>query len=450
MARKDEQRSKYIVELEKSLKELKIEKQEIATLLNKSDKTITRYFSEDTPIKPAYREKIDKYVEERTIYGNYEHRPSKVFSKLIDRLLKEFKDEITQNEFAQLTWLSNQSQVSKTTTGVKMLSAKEQYDILSIFLRLCTNQKADMSRGFNAADVFSKHYDTAKELYLMLHGNTESFEMFEKYKDNEFSNFVIKLTLINYFITLPYKAQELILDCPSAFFDSLQILYYDKFIDYDRIDGSSLYPSAHRFMDRFNSMPANRRIAFQQLLEKMAADQGVFSYYDQRDNWELFDMVTQYRKMIRSARDRGIGDTTETCIRFGRRIDGFVPNYNYSIEDMKDKDKDISFDKDKQIRRFEAVIHDLIDFDRTSYTVNELTDMIIDDIEYRLTMCPYEWHIWMLYASYVFAYQEDDSISELMDTIMSIPNVSDITGFPDIQIDEEDVTKFTDIFNDNK
>ena len=142
MARKDEQRSKYIVELEKSLKELKIEKQEIATLLNKSDKTITRYFSEDTPIKPAYREKIDKYVEERTIYGNYEHRPSKVFSKLIDRLLKEFKDEITQNEFAQLTWLSNQSQVSKTTTGVKMLSAKEQYDILSIFLRLCTNQKA--------------------------------------------------------------------------------------------------------------------------------------------------------------------------------------------------------------------------------------------------------------------------------------------------------------------
>ena len=301
MAHNDEQRSEYIVKLENSLKELTIPKNEIATLLNKSDKTITRYFTGDTSIKPACREKIDKYIEEKSKYGDYEHRPSKVFSKLIDRLFKEFKDEITQDDFALLAGLSNQSQVSKITTGEKMLSAKEQYDILLIFLRLCTNQKADMSYGFNAANVFTKHYDTAKELYLMLFGNTESFEMFERYKENEFSNFVIKLTLINYFVTLPYQAQELILNCPSAFFDSLQILYFDKFIDYDRIDGSSLYPSAHKFMDRFNSMPHDKRIAFQCSLEEMATRGKVFSYRDHRDNWELFDIVTQYRQMIRSA-----------------------------------------------------------------------------------------------------------------------------------------------------
>ena len=126
-----------------------------------------------------------------------------------------------------------------------------------------------------------------------------------------------------------------------------------------------------------------------------------------------------------------------------------MPNYYYCIDDMKDKEKDSFLDKDTQIKRFEAVIHDLIDFDRTSYTVDELTDMIIDDIEYRLTMCPFEWHIWMLYASYVFAYQEDDSIYELMDMIMKVSDVSEITGIPDIQISEEDVSKFTDIFKDN-
>lgn len=410
--------SKYIAELAETIRELAVSKNEIAQYIGVSDKTVSRYFAEESRIKDKNKEKIQQLIEERSHYGEYQHKPAKVFANLFNALFNEFQDEITQEEFAELAGFSGQSQISKISSGEKQLSSEEQYNILSAFLRLCTNQNAYNCRGFDAENVFSRHYDTARSLYLTLYGNTESFDMFERYRENEFSNFVIKLTLINYFVTLPYNAQELILNSPSAFFDSLQILYFDSFIECPRVGGNALYPSVSEFMDRFNDMPHHTRKVFQKELEVLAAEKKVFSYYDHSDNWQLFDITTQYRRMIKSARDRRIADTTETLVYIGERIDGYKPIYGYSIDDLKDETKDSCFDRDKQVKRFEAVIHDLIDFDRTQYTVDELTDLIIDDIEYRLTMCPYEWHMWMLYASYVFAYQEDDTIYELMDRIL--------------------------------
>ena len=413
----DKESIEYAEKLSVSLRELVIEKGELAELLHKSGKTITRYLKQENVIKKSDREKIDCLIKERSEYYEFKHIPSEEFKGIVDDLLKEFKDEITQKGFAKLVGFSNQSQVSKSTTGEKILSTKEQYDVLSAFLRLCTNQNAYDFRGFDAANVFTKHYDTAKRLYRMLHGNTVSFERFEKYEDLEFSNFVVKLRLINYFVTLPYQAHVLMLDNPSAFFDSLQILYFDRFIECERVGGNALYPSVSEFIDRFNELPRRKRIVFQNVLEQMCAEKRVFSYYDYRDNWQLFDIVTQYRRMIRSARDRRIADTTDTLDHFGKRIDGYEPICDYNIDYLKDKDKDNSIDEEKQRRLFEEIIYDLIDFDRTQYTIDELTDHIIDDIEKRLTMCPYEWYIWMLYASYVFAYQEDDSIYELMQDV---------------------------------
>ena len=191
-------------------------------------------------------------------------------------------------------------------------------------------------------------------------------------------------------------------------------MYFDCFTDYDSLGGAVLYPGVAEFINRFNDLSRQRRVVFQNLLEQMCAEKKVFSYYDHRDNWQLFDIVTQYRRMIKSARDRKIADTTDTLVHFGERIDGYKPIYDYNIDYLKDRDKDSQIDVEKQRRRFEEIIYDLIDFDRTRYTIDELTVLIIDDIEKRLTMCPYEWYMWMLYASYVFAYQEDDSIYDLM------------------------------------
>lgn len=413
----DKESVSYISRLSETIKELAISKSDIASLLNKTEKTVSRYFANECAIKASDREKIDRFINERSVYGNYQHRSAEVFKDWFKKLYEEFKDDISQKELAEQVGLGGQSQISKVSSGEKHLTTKEQYDILSVFLRLCINQNANNDHCFNAENVFTKHYDTAGDLYCKLYGNTKLFEEFENDKKNGRSNFAIKLSLINYLVQLPYQAQELILNHPLAFFDSLQILYFDNFSECSRIGGDALYPSVSEFIDAFNSLPREKRILFQQRLEELTAEKKVFSYYDHKDNWKLFDIVNQYRMMISSARERRIADTTETAIRFGERLDGYKPIYCYVIDDLKDETKDKAFDKDKQFKRFESVIYDLIDFDRELYSVDELTNLIMYDIKKRLTMCPYEWYMWMLYASYVFAYQEDETIYDLLEDV---------------------------------
>ena len=413
----DKESIAYIEEVSKKIKELAISKHEIAVLLGKTEKTISRYFAQESPVRKTDREKIDRFIDERSRHGEYTHTPSDKFKKRFEKLCDEFKDDITQASLAEQVGLGSQTQISKIKSGDKLLSTEEQYKILSVFLKLCINQNASNDHCFNAENVFTNHYNTAKDLYSDLYGNTRSFETFEKNKKNGLSNFVIKLSLINYLIQLPYKAQELILKYPLAFFDSLQILYFEDFSECPRLDGDALYPSVSGFIDRFNCLPRQKRILFQHLLEKLTAESKVFSYYDYKDNWKLFDIVNQYRMMIISARERRIADTTETAIRFGERIDGYKPIYDYSIDHLKDEIKDKAFDQDKQFKRFESIIYDLIDFDTELYSVDDFTNLIMDDIKKRLTMCPYEWYMWMLYASYVFAYQEDETIYDLLEAV---------------------------------
>lgn len=413
----DKESIAYIEEVSEKIKELAISKHEIAVLLDKTEKTISRYFAQESPVRKTDREKIDKFIEERSRHGEYTHITSDVFKDLLKNLCDEFKDDITQSSLAEQVGLGGQTQISKIKSKDKMLSTEEQYKILSVFLKLCINQNANNDHCFNAENVFTKHYDTARDLYFKLYGNTRLFEEFEKNGKNGRSNFVIKLSLINYLVQLPYKAQELILKYPLAFFDSLQILYFDDFSACPRLEGDALYPSVSEFIDRFNCLPRQKRILFQQLLEELTTEKEVFSYYDHKDNWKLFDIVNQYRMMISSARERRIADTTETLIRFGERIDGYKPIYDYSIDHLKDEIKDKAFDQDKQFKRFESIIYDLIDFDTELYSVDDFTNLIMDDIKKRLTMCPYEWYMWMLYASYVFAYQEDETIYDLLEDV---------------------------------
>ena len=413
----DKESISYISRLSETIKELGISKSDIASLLNKTEKTVSRYFANECAIKASDREKIDSFINERSVYGNYQHRSAENFKGWFNKLYEEFKDDISQKELAEQVGLGGQSQISKVSTGEKHLTTKEQYDILSVFLKLCVNQNANNDHCFNAENVFTKHYDTARDLYFKLYGNSRLFEEFEKNGKNGRSNFVIKLSLINYLVQLPYKAQELILKYPLAFFDSLQILYFEDFSECLRLEGDALYPSVSEFIDRFNCLPRQKRILFQQLLEELTTEKEVFSYYDHKDNWKLFDIVNQYRMMISSARERRIADTTETLIRFGERIDGYKPIYDYSIDHLKDEIKDKAFDQDKQFKRFESIIYDLIDFDTELYSVDDFTNLIMDDIKKRLTMCPYEWYMWMLYASYVFAYQEDETIYDLLEDV---------------------------------
>lgn len=411
---------KYITELAETIKELVISKSELAKLIEVSDKTVSRYFAEQSKIKNENKKKIQELIETRSKYGEYKHKPTEIFAKLFQRLLDEFKEEITQEELAKLAGFSGQSQISKISSGEKQLSTEDQYNILSIFLSLCTNQNAHNIMIFDAENIFSKHYNTARELYGTLYGNINSFEDFEEYeKNNEYSNYAIKLTLINYFTTLPYEAQEIIINAPDAFFDSLQILYFAD---------SPIYPNVSSFLNRFREIPFNARHWFQSELEQLVTKKKVFSYYDFKDNWKLFDIVTQYRKMIKNARDRRIADPRGAIIYFGERIDGYEQIENYSIDNLKNEDKDKNIDIAKQTMKFERVIHDLIVNDNR-FSTEEMIDYIIDDIEARLVMSPYEWYMWMLYASYLFAYQEDSEIFDLMNKVIGVYSLKEITDF---------------------
>jgi transcriptional regulator with XRE-family HTH domain len=82
-------------------------------------------------------------IDERSHYYDYTHQSTKDFARLFNELLKEFKDGITQEEFAKKIGYSGQSQISKISSGEKNLSTDEQYRILSAFLELCVNQSAE-------------------------------------------------------------------------------------------------------------------------------------------------------------------------------------------------------------------------------------------------------------------------------------------------------------------
>ncbi|MBR6872110.1 MAG: helix-turn-helix transcriptional regulator [Ruminococcus sp.] len=444
----DKDSIQYIERVVPVLKKLKIKQKDVADLLGLSEEHVSRIFRGECGIKEEYRKIIDDLIEERSSQSLLYSMPEEDFRHMLEKLLKEFDGVITQDEIAKAAGFSGQPQISRIRKGIRQLTAEEKHNLLSVFLRLCIFQDNGTEIGFHPVNVYTDHYDTACELYFILYEESCLFDEFDSYKEKEFSNFAIKMTLINYFMSLPYQAQELILDHPSAFFDSLQILNYDKYTDCYSDTEEAIYPSAARFLGEFNKLSHERRVTFQFLFEKLCAEGLVFSYRDDDFYWEQFDMITQYRKMERSARDRRIKDST--VFEIGKRDNGYEPECSYSIDDLKDREKDKAVNKDKQFHRFEAVIHDLINFDRTHYaSPDDLTDVIIDDIDYRLTMSPYEWHIWMLYASYVFVFQEDDSIYKLMQETAEGKYDHTDPGLPDISQNETEGTlkQFTDIIH---
>ena len=408
MSRKD-----YGERLKNALDELDITENELAEAVGCCTKTISRYILGDKPNEQK-KIKIAEYLDQKRVFGKYHHIPSEAFGKKVGKLLnEEFKGVMTETKLAENVGLKGgNSQISKIIYGSKKINTELQFRILDEFLNLCY-KTGGVSFFSDTANIRRQYYRTAKSLYKTLYGDTEPFDTFEKYdKNNKESEYNIIKTLVNYFARLPSDAQDLILSAPLAFFDSMSILY----LDYD-----DHYVSAEEFIEVFHDLPGvapsgslldtSPRKAFQHELEMLIAEKKVLGYFDFKDNWQLFDIVTQYRAMIKSARERRIADPSGAYKGFGERIDGFEPISNYSMDDLI-SDKVIN--RREQIKEFENTVTELNFGHWSDEDSVYIIDTVRRDIEYRLLMSSWDWYMWMLYASYVFCFQEDDAVLELL------------------------------------
>ena len=381
--------TEYGLRLTEMLRELGVEQTELARAIGVDKKTIQRYREglNAKPIRPEVKDSINRALNEKYFYKGYEHMPTRTFGELFAELWEEFRTEITQEEFAQRAGFGNQSSISGIIRKENLVySTKAQYDLLTVFYELCRRKASCyfVDRPAKLA-VFTDHRETAERLHRLLFGPSALFDPFREESSGRYERSVgVVDTVIDYLITLPHNARELILRCPLAFFDTMSIpAFYHS--------GSS-YISARELTERFRQIPVRQRGSFYKGLKQLAAENDVFGY-DSSDSGRLcFELVTQYRAMMSSAAERGIADPAGISLyssardTIGEGIDSF----------RTAEDRNGSTDTDKLRHRFEAVISAFDERCLKSLSQQTVTDSIIDDIVFRLGMSPFEWHLWMI------------------------------------------------------
>lgn len=403
--------------LSESINELNIKQNELAKSVGCSPITIRRYCEEINKPNNEMKDKISAYLREKEKYKEYKHIPSKDFGKLLEKLMEDFKGELTETELAEKVGLKGgNSAISKIESNDKKITTELQYKILYQLLLSCYSLPSEPRFGFDPSQFHGKKYETAKKIYRKLFNNVDIFDYFEEYdKEDKLSLYSIKRELIDYFVTLSPDAQDLITSAPLAFIDSMKALWFAY--DYH-------YVSAETFIVKFNDLPSialsgniiedNPRMRFQHRLEELIMDRKILSYYDSENCWELFEMVTDYRYMMKNSRNRRLSDPSGARIAFGRPLNDFKPVY-------QDLHSDRIIDRDKQVKKFEEILHsfeDIIwDYEFNEETLKEFINTLKKDIDYRLKMSPWEWYMWMLYSSYVFMEQEDDAIYKIYNEI---------------------------------
>ena len=341
-----------------------------------------RMIDEGKGLSETEKEIIQEYVHSKRYYKGYEHIRADRFCKLFNDLFNEFG--CNQDRFEEESGI-NQSKVSRAMNlkNPYNLSVHEQYVILMLFLKKC--QRENDSVMFDPANVYEVHYKRAKELYRILNGNTYIFDSYMnlqgKYQYSDRN--ILDILIDDYILDLKKDDQETILELPFAFFDTL--------LNAQFVDDWVIYDNQLELIEFFRSLPDDKRESFQYDLERLCFESDLFTYSD----GFMFDIVTQKRKMIIKAREKGIDDPSGIIKRSA------YPFLNYPNlgAEKSNAVSNTQYDPDKQRKRFEQFILDFIQFDIKEYPAHEgqsLIDRIIDGITYRLKMSPFEWHLDML------------------------------------------------------
>lgn len=410
----------YGKKLTELMTELGIDDVDLAAAIGMTRDTIAIYRNGDKPrpIKDDIKAKINHALNEAMFYNGYEHMPTNEFCELFAELWEEFKSDITQADFATMVGHGGQSDISQIKTGdLLVYSTKEQYDYLIAFYDLC-KRKAHywFSNRPSKLEFYSRHYETVVKLEKLLFGYSA---VRNNFSDNENNSEELSVTVINviidYLITLPIEAQNLILSYPFAFLDSLAVPNFHHY------DGS--YISAGEFIEQFRLLPKDERLRLYNDMQKLNTDEKIYNYSYGESDWFLFDMNLQYYNMINSARQRNIADPAIPAFNHNNASD---PIHDNSVDSFRSKKKDKEIDKDKQKHLFEGVINSFDDRCWKNCPQNIITDTIIDDIKYRLNMSSFEWQLWSLYALYVYTFHTDREIERLFNRSKIEQGLSDI------------------------
>ncbi|WP_028511275.1 hypothetical protein [Ruminococcus sp. NK3A76] len=397
---------KYGEKLEELLNELGIKYGDFAKSIGMTRDNLAeiRNGIKARPLKDDIKAIINLALNKEMYYKGYKHMPAEEFGKLFAELWEEFKSDIIQEDFAVKAGHNNQSHISQKKTGDELVrSTKEQYDYLLAFYDLCKRRThywfSDRNSGL---EFYTRHREAAAKLEKLLFGSPVSHDTLS---DNENNDEELSVTVINtvieHLITLPQEAQKLILSYPYAFFDSLAAP------NFHHSDGS--YISAGEFIERFRQLTKDERLRFYNDMQKLNSDEKINNYIYNSSDWFLFDINLHYQNMINNARHRNIADPIIT----GCYNDESDPIHDISLDSFRSDKKNKKIDSEKQRYLFEGVISS---FDKRCWKNRPkdiITDTIIDDIEYRLNMSPFEWHLWALYASYVYTFHSDKRIEVL-------------------------------------
>lgn len=411
----------YGEQLSEWLIELGISQKELAKAIGVDERTVSRYIcgTNSRPLSQEIKDKIEQVLNDGYYYKEYEHMPAKEFSNYFSELWKFFKKTISQEEFAQRVGHGNQSIISRIADKeYKIYSVKKQYDYLYAFYELCKrNAPSYYTERPSELSVYSDCAETAEKLYKILFPETSQQEPF--YSDTPEGDLpgTVVDTIIDYLISLPYKAQNMILTSPLAFFDSMIIPHFS----------SVSYRSAKSFIERFRRLSDEEQRGFYKNIKELASEEDIFCYYDDEKTWQIFEMESHYRKMIYNSRKNNIADPDSASVY--KQTDKI---HGYDIALLR-SDKDDSIDENVQRHKFEAVLGCFYEYCWKNQEFNAITDCIIDDIEYRLKMSPFEWHLWLIYARYVYDHSDtridylfrkpviEQGLSEIADFILSLP-----------------------------
>ena len=419
---------KYGEKLRELLTELGMSRKELAAAIEMNERTVARYINGEfnAPIKPSVNERINLALNNAMHYKGYAHMDAVEYRKLFKKLWVEFSSEIVQTELVKRAGHLNQGNISDLLNNKYLIySTVMQYDFLRVFYDLC-HKKTHTSfcdRSSKLA-IYSDHHDTADMLQRLLFGDAA---VRNTHDDTDADADVVD-NVIDYLMSLPDDAQELILSAPLAFFDSFTTPELNR--------SDKKFKSARDLIERFGQLSKDEQRSFYDGLQQLTEDDKVFRYWDDDKSWHLFEMNDQYRCMINSSRQRGIADPAGAALydkgtemlrdhsvdRFRSKQDDSTDTDDQSTDDEKTKKE-----KQKTKHRFEEALNTFDHSCRKNCPAETITDTIIDDIGFRLTMSPFEWHLWQLYISYIYTVQSADRIEALFHRSVTDQGFSDIT-----------------------
>lgn len=382
----------YGLTLTDSMYELCITKQMLEAETGISYDTITRYKegANENFNDADNMEKIREFLDRKSVFHEFSHMPAEDFLLLFRECWDLLKSSVTQDELAgRIHW--NQSQVSKFAgrePGNAMpVSTEDEYTILSALLELVSQYRL-MQTDSVLLKAFSEQEYKLREI---LKQENEDSQMTSE-------GFALFWNAIDSFDA---AALQVIASAPLAFFDSIGMLRPQS--------GKHCYFSAYRLFRRLSALPAHRMSAFSDELEDLIHRLHVNSYRNNENQWQMFGLMDQYWIMMRRSNAGVSAPLPESRYRFLTPVPHKIV---LSTEDAPRRGR--KTDPMKTIRETAARLEFPFKYMCSEKEYRDYVDMVTDDLEFRLTMSPFQWNIWSMYASVVYMLGKDDLIQELI------------------------------------